>query len=160
MAKLAQRYILFLLLFLGLGNCFFTRCAMAQTKQEYSEAIKAIARDIAGLKKEFPQLKDFSPTENIYLENLSVSYQFHTHRATHRGGWTAGVPNPDEDGIWFYIDFHEPNSQAQIHTQPVTPNLCLLDKKVSFLILEGNKTKPIGGRIWSILKSHGVKPCG
>jgi hypothetical protein len=154
-----KRYVASVLLLLGLGSYFYIACTFAYTEQEYSETIKAIARDIAGLKSEFPQLKNFSLTENIELENLSIEYEFHTHPSKHRGGWTSGVPNPDDDGIWFYIDFHEPGSKAQIHTQPVIPKMCVQDKNVSFLILEEDKTESVSNRIQSILKSHGVKPC-
>jgi hypothetical protein len=29
----------------------------------------------------------------------------------------------------------------------------------AFLILEGSKTKSVGGRINAILRKHGIKPC-
>jgi hypothetical protein len=124
------------------------------------EVLQALARDIEGLKGEFPQLKDFSPAQSLVTERLMISYSYHTHSARHGGGWTSGVPNPDDDGIWFYIDFHDPDSQAQIHTQPITPSLCLGRKRASFLILEGSQTKPVAGRIGSLLSKHDVKPCG
>ena len=74
-------------------------------------------------------------------------------------GWAGGVPNPDSDGIWFYVDLHDADSQAQIHTQPVTANLCLGKKRVSFLILEGEGTNSVAGRIHAILTAHGVTFC-
>ena len=58
--------------------------------------------------------------------------------------------------MWFYIDFHEPNSTAQIHTQPVVPPLFFWDKKVMFLILEGKRTKELAGVLREILLRHGV----
>jgi hypothetical protein len=127
--------------------------------KDYWKALQAIARDIAKLATDFPQLKDFSPTENADIQRLALDYGYRTHQAQHRGGWTSEVPNPDDDGIWFYIDFHEPDSQAQIHTQPVVAKLCLADKRVSLLILEGKSTKSVAGRIGNILRSHGVKEC-
>ena len=127
--------------------------------EDYWKTLQAIARDIAKLETDFPQLKDFSPAKNTDAQRLALSYGYRTHQAQHRGGWTSEVPNPDDDGIWFYIDFHNPDSQAQIHTQPVVAKLCLADKRVSFLILEGRNTKPVAGRIGNILRSHGVKEC-
>jgi hypothetical protein len=127
--------------------------------EDYWKPLQAIARDIAKLETDFPQLRDFSPTKNGDIRRLALDYGYHTHQAQHRGGWTSEVPNPDDDGIWFYIDFHEPDSRAQIHTQPVVAKLCLADKRVSFLILEGKNTKSVAGRIGNILRSHGVKEC-
>ncbi|MBI3552531.1 MAG: hypothetical protein HY077_08425 [Elusimicrobia bacterium] len=128
-------------------------------EQSYSKILRAVARDIARLRGEFPQLKEFSSTRSVDPEHLTIGYAYHTHEPRRRGGWTAQVPNPDDDGVWLYIDFHEPDSQAQIHTQPMTPDFCLAGKRVSFLILEGSKTKSLQGRIWSILKGRGVRPC-
>jgi hypothetical protein len=127
--------------------------------EDHWKALQAVARDIAKLKTDFPQLKDFSPTKNADVGRLALTYGYHTHQAQHPGGWTSEVPNPDDDGIWFYVDFHEPDSSAQIHTQPMVANLCLADKRVSFLILEGKNTKPVAGRIGKILTKYGVKQC-
>jgi hypothetical protein len=128
-------------------------------KPDYSTSLQAIARDVENLKSEFPQLQEFSTQKNSASERLVIEYAYHTHQATHRGGWTSGVPNPDDDGVWFYIDFHDPESRAQIHTQPMIAALWLADKRVSFLILEGKHAKPLAGRIGAILKSHGVTDC-
>jgi hypothetical protein len=126
---------------------------------DYKKTLRSVARHIASLKKDFPQLKEFSPAKNTDLENLSISYGYHTHQAQHRGGWTSGVPNPDDDGVWFYIDFHDPDSTSQIHTQPVVRKMCLGNKIAFMLILEGKNIKPVGGAIWAILENHGAKPC-
>ncbi len=109
------------------------------------------------LKADYPQLKDFFPDKNVEIKNLEISYGFKTHPSTRGAGWVAAVPNPDEDGIWFYIDFHDPSSTRQIHTQPVIIPAYIGDKKVSFLILEGKKTKSIEGLIWKILEKNGIK---
>jgi Calcium/calmodulin dependent protein kinase II association domain len=55
----------------------------------------------------------------------------------------GGVPNPDADGVWFFIDFHRPDSQLQIDSQAVVPPYCFGDKLVLFVILEGKKTKSV-----------------
>lgn len=127
---------------------------------DYARILLDVAAAIAALGAEFPQLKDFRPEDHAEPDRLEVSYAFHTHRPAHRGGWTSGVPNPDDDGIWFHLDFHDPDSQAQIHTQPVVPMGSLGKKRVMLLILEGTKTKPVAGEIWKILKSRGVSTAG
>src|SRR5881296_3429102 len=105
---------------------------------DYKRSIEGIARDIAGLKESYPQLKDFSVAEHLHTDRHEIWYSYHTHKPVGRGGWTSGVPNPDEDGIWFYIDFHDPRSAAQIHTQPaVASQYCVGDMRLSFLSLEG-----------------------
>jgi hypothetical protein len=122
--------------------------------------LESIARDIAALKQDHPQLQEFSIAKNTDVDNLKISYGYHTHQAESRGGWSAGVPHPDEDGIWFYIDFHDASSTAQIHTQPALPfPECIGEKRVSFLILEGTQTKKIAGAISKILKEHGMNRC-
>src|SRR5215831_8625236 len=110
----------FLLCLVILALGFRTDCYAGTKKQIYQRTLRAIAEDIGKLKNEFPQLKEFSLAANFSAENLIIDYAYHTHQSHVPGGWRAHVPEPDDDGIWFYIDFHEPNSQAQIHTQPET----------------------------------------
>lgn len=130
------------------------------TEYDYAETIKAIAADIAVLRGQFPQLKDFSASQNVLFDRLAIDYAYHTHRYDGRGGgWVAHAPNPDDDGIWLYIDLHDPDSRAQIHTQPVVPTRCFGEKRAMFLILEGKDTKPLAGRLGTILNAHGLKPC-
>ena len=121
--------------------------------------IEQVSQDIATLKSEYPQLSLYSVSKALDLAKLKVSYGFHTHRAEHQGGWTAGVPNPDPDGLWFYIDLHDPSSHAQIHTQPATAPICFGANRISFLILEGSRTKPVAKTIWEILQKHGAQAC-
>ncbi|HKE57802.1 MAG TPA: hypothetical protein VKB46_13910 [Pyrinomonadaceae bacterium] len=121
--------------------------------------ITAIGQDIANLKAQFPQLRKFSVSKNVRSERLIIDYDYHTHRSQIRGGWRAQVPEPDDDGVWFYIDFHDPASGSQIDTQPGDPQDCFEDKKVQFLILQGDKTRRVSGEIWKILEQHGVKKC-
>ena len=121
--------------------------------------ITAIGQDIANLKAQFPQLREFSVSKNVLSERLIITYEYHTHRSHITGGWRAQVPEPDDDGVWFYIDFHDPASGSQIDTQPGDPQDCFEDKKVQFLILQGDKTRRVSGEIWKILEQHGVKKC-
>ena len=127
------------------------------SEEEYRKFIRAVSQDISKLKDRYPQLQEFSSTKHADLTELRVSYGYRTHRAERPGGWSAAVPNPDPDGIWFYIDLHDPDSKAQIHTQPVPNSHSRVgNKSVSFLILEGSKTKPVAGEIAAILKRHGA----
>jgi hypothetical protein len=123
----------------------------------YEAAIAAIAADIERLRVDYPQLSAFRAGEHCDPRRLVIEYSHRTHRAQHRGGWTSGVPNPDADGLWFYIDFHAPDSQAQIHTQPVVRELRYRDKRVMVLILEGARTRSIAGRLQQILRAHGAR---
>jgi len=125
---------------------------------EYREFIMKVSEDISKLKQKYPQLVEFSPEWHVDTTNFKISYGYHTHKSHRSGGWASSVPNPDPDGIWFYIDLHDHNSTAQIHTQPVTgADLRVGDKRVAFLILEGTKTESIAGEISSILKRYGAK---
>ena len=147
----------FCLLFLG--NLLVSNISTA-SNLDYPATLHKISQDIAALKSSLPQLREFSIAKNMSVSALKIVYEYKTHAAKHRGGWSAGVPNPDRDGVWFYIDIHEASSGRQIHTQPDTIPLCFGQKRVSFLILEGDKTnKPIQKAIWNILQSHGIRRC-
>lgn len=129
-----------------------------QGLSSYADAIRSIAAAIERLKPEYPQLAGFSAARNANVDRLTITYDHHTHRARHRGGWTSGVPNPDDDGLWFHLDFHDPSSTAQIHTQPVVPELRYREKRVMFLILEGKATRPVAPALNRILGEHGAHP--
>jgi len=125
---------------------------------DYTRVLHDVARDIEALKSTYPQLAQFEAAKMVRAE-AELSYGFHTHAAPKTGGWTSGVPNPDADGVWFYIDFHDPDSTAEIHTQPVIAAQCIRDKRVSLLILEGSATRSMEGEIQKILRHHGVGRC-
>lgn len=138
-----------------------TAMVVAQTSSAplgYEKTLRSVALAIEHLVGEHPQLREFSVAEHFDPERLMIQYGYHTHKPTHRGGWTSGVPNPDDDGVWFYIDFHDPDSMAQIHTQPVMPELRYREKRIAFLILEGAATSAVGGRLMEILRDNGVVP--
>ncbi len=148
--------ILFLMLLVALISA--DREVSLADMENYHEFIKKTSEEISELKNTYPQLKEFSIHKHADIENLKVDYAYHTHKPEHSGGWTSGVPNPDSDGIWFYIDLHDKDSTAQIHTQPITGiSLRVGDKRVCFLILEGTETKSLGDKILSILKANGAK---
>jgi hypothetical protein len=122
----------------------------------YEAALAAIAQDIERLKSDYVQLADFSGRKHCDRRRLVISYGYRTHEPEHRGGWSSGVPSPDPDGIWFYVDFHDPDSQAQIHTQPMVPDMRYREKKVMLLILEGQRTRRFAPALGEILRSRGV----
>lgn len=133
-----------------------TSFAVAGDNESHQNTILKIGRSIEALKVHYPQLKTFTVKDNVDTARLRITYDLNTHEPERHGGWTSGVPNPDADGIWFYIDIHDSDSTAQIHTQPVTQPMFLGDKRVSFLILEGKKTKSVSTAIRKILIDHGV----
>lgn len=153
-----NKWIIFVLV--SLGALVSTEHSIASTRSPDAATLSLIAVDIEGLKEKYPQLKDFSAKGNQDAKSLSISYAYRTHKATHPGGWTSGVPNPDEDGIWFYLDFHDPTSNSQIHTQPITGvSQCLGEMRVSFLLLDGSKTTSVNAAIWQVLRKYGVIEC-
>ena len=121
--------------------------------------LKAVAADIEKLKTDFPQLRDFSATKHLGGEPPSIGYAFRTHEPERTGGWTSGVPSPDADGVWFHIDLHDPDSNLQLHTQPVTASLCVGENRVSFLMREDRDTRSLYGPIWSALRKQGAREC-
>src|SRR5688572_7769079 len=98
--------------------------------QDRLDILKAVALDIERLKGDFPQLQDFSAARNLRAGPPGIGYAYRTHAPARTGGWTSGVPHPDVDGIWFHIDLHDPDSNLQLHAQPVTAALCLGESRV------------------------------
>lgn len=124
-----------------------------------NHAMSGATASVEALGASRPQLAQFRADEHLDAAQARIDYAGHTHAATHAGGWTAGVPNPDTDGIWFHIDVHDPASTAQIHTQPVVERLCLGTARVSFLVLEGDQVEPAAGELRRTLERHGVRGC-
>lgn len=80
---------------------------------DYPAICQSIADEIAAIRGTYPQLAGFEATAT----DCTITYAHHTHRATHVGGWTAGVPNPDPDGVWFYIGVWDPADPVQAMAQ-------------------------------------------
>jgi hypothetical protein len=137
---------------------FCTGAAQAHTEDRL-RILSAVASDIEKLKADFPQLRDFSAATHLRSNPPSIGYAYRTHAPARSGGWTSGVPNPDVDGVWFHIDLHDPDSNLQLHTQPVTAALCLGESRVSFLILEGRETRSLYAPVWSALARQGAREC-
>jgi hypothetical protein len=123
-----------------------------------AEAIQAIAQELEALRGQYPQLAGFTARTSCDPARLAITYAHHTHAPAQRGGWTAGVPSPDDDGVWLYLDFHDPASSAQLHTQPVVPHLHRGAMRVLLLLREGSRTKSLHGALLGILARHGVEP--
>ncbi|MFO0552060.1 MAG: hypothetical protein U0271_26980 [Polyangiaceae bacterium] len=120
------------------------------------ETLQAIAERVRALGGECPQLRSFDPSQHLHADGLVITYDYHTHRSTGLGGWTAAVPNPDPDGIWLYIDIHDAFSEAQIHTQPMVPVYDVGGRQVLFmLVLEGSQVPSCAQKLQEILASYG-----
>ncbi len=133
----------------------------SSSEKDYIEICINIAKDIELLKEQYPQLKEFELSKNLNKEGCKIDYTYKCHNSDHRGGWTSGVPNPDPEGVWFYIGLWDEKNPAentaQINTQPYIP-LCYIKKRlVTYLILEGEKTKSVEMKIFEIMKKHGLK---
>jgi len=124
----------------------------------HAENCRAIARDLDVLTRQYPQLADYRAVD---WKACKIHYAYRTHRATTRGGWSSGVPHPDDDGIWFYLGIWDPadptEASAQIHTQPVTADWWIGERRVTFLILEGKGTTRASGAIVDVLRRHGLR---
>lgn len=105
------------------------------------DVLEALVRDIEALRARCPQLAAFDAKRDLHAEERVISYDFHTHAAARRGGWRSGVPEPDRDGVWLYIDIHRADSTAQIHTQPFgLPSWDVAGDRLLFIMFEGEKT--------------------
>jgi hypothetical protein len=133
-----------------------TTFADQEATDAYASALLSIARSIEALKPEYAQLVEFSASAN--LDGLKITYGHRTERAARTGGWTSGVPSPTEGGVWFYIDLHDPDSTAQIHTQPAVPRYRFRDMRVMLLVREGPNAKPLEAALVRVLLDHGVEP--
>ena len=105
-------------------------------------------------------LSKFDTEQNVDLNALSIEYAHNTERSKINAGWRAGVPAPQENGVWFYVDLHDVDSTKQLHTQPLSAGpYCYAEKLVAVLILQGAKTKPFSKPLMEILHRNGVRPC-
>ena len=148
-----QKLVLFLLvLWIVVG-----KEASLADETKYHDFIRKVAEAILQLKESHPQLAEFTIDGNADLERLRIDYAYHTRQPEQAAGWRSGVPNPDPDGVWFYIDLHDKDSVAQIHTQPVAgAPLQFGDKMIGFLILEGETTNAMAGELSEIMKQNGA----
>jgi hypothetical protein len=151
-----MRYPLLVLVTAACGSA--SHGAPVTQASDYTEVCRAIAGDIERIGRGYPQLVDYRAVDaHIEAQSCRIDYGYRTHRATHVGGWSAGVPNPDPDGIWFYISLWDPQSaeaSSQINTQPVMPSWWIGDRRVTFLVLEGDRNPPVRDKLFDILETH------
>jgi hypothetical protein len=125
---------------------------------DYPAICAAIAAEIEELGREYSQLAAYDA--NSARSDCTISYDYHTHDPPRgRGGWAGSVPEPDPDGIWFHIGVWDPRSSEatmQINTQPALPPWWIGDRRVTFLVLEGEQVKPVAAALVAILKRHGM----
>lgn len=119
---------------------------------EYIKLCEDIAKEIESIKSEFPQLIEFEVSKN--LNNCKIDYQYKCHNVD-RPGWRN--IDPDPEGIWLYIELWDENNPSQINTQPFLPKQYIKDKRMTFLIIEGEKTNSVNKVILEILKKHGLR---
>lgn len=133
-----------------------TTPAAPPATSDYTAICKAVAGDIERLTRQYPQLGEYRAVDAL-RHDCWIDFGWHTHQATHAGGWTAGVPNPDPDGVWFHVGLWDPATGGnQIDTQPMLPNWWIGDRRVTFLILEGERTTSVAKELLAILTRHGL----
>ena len=136
-----------------------TSCLVATGAADPVATLRAVAADIEALRGDFPQLAHFSAAQAFDAQGLRIDYAYRTHAAPPGGGWTSGVPHPDDDGVWFHLDVHAADSTLQLHTQPMGPAWCLGGRRVSLLVLEGARTRALAGELQRVLEAHGAVRC-
>jgi hypothetical protein len=135
-------------------------CQIAEKSKQHKKYINIvinIAKEIELLKKDFPQLREFELSKNINKRNCKIDYKYKCHKSERKGGWTSGVPNPGPDGLWFYIALWDENFPAESISQ-INPDIWeIQDRRVTYIILEGENTKQINKEIIRILEKHKMK---
>jgi hypothetical protein len=153
-------FFIFAVYFVIIIGCIKVNHAMDKANFNFSDILVNITKDILLLKSNYPQLSDFS-ISNVDFQTLKIWYEYRCHQSDDPGsGWAYGAPNPDNDGLWFYIGLWDENdpieSNAQINTQPVIPTMYIKDKRVTFLILEGSNTSLLNEQLKIILVKNGL----
>jgi hypothetical protein len=124
---------------------------------DYAATCKAIAKEIAALGRDYPQLRSFDARK---VEDCRIDHEHRCGPPQGRGGWTAGVPKPEPDGIWLHIRLWDPNdaaeATAQINTQPVMPSWWIGERRVTFLLREGEATTSCAEAVMAVLERHGL----
>ncbi|MEO8554116.1 MAG: hypothetical protein ABI678_29275 [Kofleriaceae bacterium] len=134
----------------------------ARLSPDAPTACASIAEDLETLRPQFPALREYRGS-TAERRDCYISYGWHTHRSQGGAGWAAGVPNPDPDGVWFYIGIYDPagaEARSQINSQPMTPDWRLGSRKVTFLVLEGEQASGLGAAILDVLSHHGMRTVG
>jgi hypothetical protein len=133
----------------------------ASPQSPADESCAAIASDIELLRARFPQLVEYRTAAAMHRDCV-IEYGWHIGRPTGRGGgWTAQVPDPERDGVWFYVGLYDPNgpeANDQINSQPIMPaDWRIGARKVTLLVVEGADTHGIGAAVIEVLRRHGMR---
>jgi hypothetical protein len=123
----------------------------------FPQTCNEIARDLETLTRQFPQLVNYRAADQ---KDCHVSYEYKTLPPSGRGGgWSAGVPRPEAGGVFLYIGIWDPNAKdnRQLDTQPMTGDWVIGDRRVTFILLEGDTVKSAGTAIRRLLERHGMR---
>ncbi|MBK7402582.1 MAG: hypothetical protein IPJ34_41720 [Myxococcales bacterium] len=135
--------------------------AVGPSKSSHAATCAAIAREIAALAVDHPQLAGFHADSATLEPDCRIVHTYHCHPAKHVGGWAAGVPEPDADGLWLHLGIFDPAGPAatsQLYTQPaMLPDRTLDGRRVVLFVHEGSATKPLQLEILKILRRYGLK---
>jgi hypothetical protein len=144
----------------GAGRVYAQAGIMRDQRRDpaYESTLRAIAEAIEALKPEYPQLAEFSVERTFNGPHLHIAYYYRVDPPRRTGGWGGGVPWPRDDGLNLFIDFHDPQSTQQLHTQPRVPLFRFKNKAVMLLMVEGKQTKSLRRTIVRIFEEHGVTP--
>lgn len=130
-------------------------------KSSYAATCAAIAAEIEALSPDHPQLAGFHADSAALEPDCRITHTYHCHPAKHGGGWSAGVPQPDADGLWLHLGIFDPTGPAatsQLYTQPAfLPARTLHGRRVVLFVHEGSATKPLQLEILKILRRHGMQ---
>jgi hypothetical protein len=112
-----------------------------------------IARDIAALAPDFPQLAEF-PTQSLVTER-ELFYVFHAAPdPTIKAGWRRGYPFPADDGVVISLRLLDDEQRASM--QEAVLALCRLGGFWLYIhVFDGKSTRPLAGPIHDILTAHG-----
>ena len=119
--------------------------------------ILAIAADIEKLGNEFHQLGEFKAATNAHPEGPAIHYAFHTHEPERRVGWAGGAPSRISRRHLASTSTSTTAGFAGADPHPAGDGepLPRQEARVS-LILEGEGTNSVAGRIHAILTAHMV----
>lgn len=155
------KFYLLIIFLLFNNNYFIIELSKKKMSNNYKQICENIAKGIESLKKNYPQLKEFNVSKNLDKEKCKIEYEYKCHLSVNGVGWVSQVPNPDPDGLWLYINLWNKNdpveSFSQINTQPVMPLWYINERCVTFLILEGKRTRSLDKEILKILKKYGLR---
>ncbi len=65
-------------------------------------------------------------------------------------------PVPEDDGVWFHIDFHESVEMNERASQVFRGDYRNHGRRVMVVIYTGKKTEPVRAALWRVLAKHGT----